>query len=128
MTDTANERDDALLPCPFCGVCRVSVGMAWGGFWKVECASCHAVCGGNLAESAIAAWNTRTSAWIPASESLPEMGEKVLVYEDESGEIYLDELWDNDEDGLWFSIDDFRKVTHWQPRPPLPIPPGGETN
>lgn len=65
------------------------------------------------------------SKWIPISESLPEVGEKVLVYF-ESGNILMGKLM-NENKWKAFYIDSFSSVneenpiTHYQflPQPPI---------
>lgn len=54
--------------------------------------------------------------WIPVAERLPEVGEKVLTFENHGD-------WESIDSCYWDRLWKANHVTHWQP---LPSPPTGE--
>lgn len=113
-----------LKPCPFCGGKAELLSM--GEKFTVSCGT-----GGCMAsiswcpddQSAIAAWNTRASDWIPCSERMPE--------NETEGLIFCPDLCDRIkkamfiEDGFYEERTDLivkpgEYCTHWMP---LPEPP-----
>jgi len=91
-----------LLPCPFCGSSDTEEPD------EVICMNCFAT-----ADDA-EAWNTRASQWISVKDSLPEVGQLVLVHTPglDSGRHITEIRLLN-----WFKQ---CEATHWQPiEPPL---------
>ena len=126
-----------LLPCPFC--CGKAEAFpldkcdSYGNherLWYSECGECFARSGYyNTEGEAAIAWNTRSSGWIPCSERLPEVREKVLALYDyctcEVRPQYI-MIASLAPDGYWMEGCTWhppQSVNHWMP---LPEPPKEE--
>ena len=112
-----------LRKCPFCES-ECNEANIYHGYnnltWFVSCNKCGAktaLC--DSEESAIAAWNHRTSGWISVEDRLPEEDVMVLVYGEKNGTggIYIDEIYRGNFD---YAVCNDVTITHWQP---LPDPP-----
>lgn len=118
---------EQLKPCPFCGQ---TPGIDYSDAldaYVVVCEDCPANQFDDRRGGAIATWNTRPledakdaeisalreeRRWIPVSERLPEVGQRVLVWRKGIGGAYESEYAD-------FGFRHSRGVSHWMPMPSM---------
>ena len=127
-----------MKPCPFCGG-EADYTQILGNYGRVYCFTCDGgIREGRSKDGVIHNWNNRpiedelrariaeleaAQRWIPASERLPQIGVRVLFYNNFITNIhkgwFSGDEWTSDI-GIFYNGDKLKRITHWMP---LPEPP-----
>ena len=127
-----------MKPCPFCGG-EADYTQILGNYGRVYCFTCDGgIREGRSKDGVIHNWNNRpiedelrariaeleaAQRWIPVSERLPQIGVRVLFYNNFITNIhkgwFSGDEWTSDI-GIFYNGDKLKRITHWMP---LPEPP-----
>ena len=130
-----------LKKCPFCGgeAAYTQILGNYGRPHEVYCFTCDGgITEGRSKDGVIHNWNNRpiedelrariaeleaAQRWIPVSERLPQIGVRVLFYNNFITNIhkgwFSGDEWTSDI-GIFYNGDKLKRITHWMP---LPEPP-----